>query len=477
MQGHQETIEGGIKNERAHSTASQEPPLFPVSRQSGRILTSAEHYGAVINLDFDYRPYLDALQRYGFNLTRLFSGAYLEREESIKWMGIRNTLSPRSERFLAPWARSAEPGCYDGGCKFDLDRWDDRYFARLKDFLAEAGRRRIVAEFVFLSQMYNDYNWAASPLNIINNINGVGAIPFDRFTTLDDPVLAERQEALIRKVACELNCFDNLYYEICNEPNYVEGPGGTADWHDRLIRALSETENSLPNRHMIAVDYGQAKLFPLLHPEVSVHNVHYAYGDKWVGALELLEHFPGPRRALAFDETCDWIWGNTVTGNRLEAWEFILGGGAVYDHLNWSYTPGDPAGLQNSENRLFCRQLQILASLMADLDLPALQPNNTFIRGGLPSGVKARALAEEGRQYAVYLYHARRDAEGRYDLVPGSFHAELHVDLPAGNYCIVWIDPAAVTTLAEECVDHPGGPLIVASPVFAADLALKIMLA
>jgi hypothetical protein len=93
------------------------------------LITSGEHYGAVLNLDFDYIPYLDELQSKGFNLTRTFSGAYREIPGSF---GIEeNTLAPRPNRYVCPWARSSTPGAADGGSKFDLTRWDAAYFERL----------------------------------------------------------------------------------------------------------------------------------------------------------------------------------------------------------------------------------------------------------------------------------------------------------------------------------------------------------
>ena len=48
------------------------------------LVTSGEHYGAVLNLDFDFVPYLDELKARGFNLTRLFSGTYREVPGSFK---------------------------------------------------------------------------------------------------------------------------------------------------------------------------------------------------------------------------------------------------------------------------------------------------------------------------------------------------------------------------------------------------------
>lgn len=38
------------------------------------LVTSGEHYGAVLNEDFDYVEYLDELQRAGLNHTRTFTG-------------------------------------------------------------------------------------------------------------------------------------------------------------------------------------------------------------------------------------------------------------------------------------------------------------------------------------------------------------------------------------------------------------------
>jgi hypothetical protein len=54
------------------------------------LITSGEHYGAVINLDFDYRRYLDTLAAGGLNYTRVFSGAYdLRAERAAEDLGGR----------------------------------------------------------------------------------------------------------------------------------------------------------------------------------------------------------------------------------------------------------------------------------------------------------------------------------------------------------------------------------------------------
>jgi hypothetical protein len=57
------------------------------------LITSAEHYGAVMNLDFDYHRYLATLEADGLNYTRLFGGKLSRASREI----IRN----RAKRFSA----------------------------------------------------------------------------------------------------------------------------------------------------------------------------------------------------------------------------------------------------------------------------------------------------------------------------------------------------------------------------------------
>ena len=63
------------------------------------LITSGEHYGAVVNLDFDYLKYLNTLQANGLNLTRTFSGAYVEPPGAFNIS--HNTLAPAPGRFIA----------------------------------------------------------------------------------------------------------------------------------------------------------------------------------------------------------------------------------------------------------------------------------------------------------------------------------------------------------------------------------------
>jgi hypothetical protein len=118
-------------------------PHYFLYRETPRIfITSAEHYGAVLNLDFGYQTYLQTLHTEGMDYTRIFIGVYVENAESF---GIeKNTLAPLNDKLITPWARSKEPGYVNGGNKFDLDQWNPDYFKRLHDFISTAEELDII---------------------------------------------------------------------------------------------------------------------------------------------------------------------------------------------------------------------------------------------------------------------------------------------------------------------------------------------
>ena len=78
----------------------QNPHYFLFRGKPTVLVTSGEHYGAVLNLDFDFVRYLDTLRADKLNLTRTFSGAYCEPSGSFN---IRsNTLAPARDRRPQP---------------------------------------------------------------------------------------------------------------------------------------------------------------------------------------------------------------------------------------------------------------------------------------------------------------------------------------------------------------------------------------
>jgi len=344
---------------RAGTTLALHPDNPHYFQWRGRptiLITSAEHYGAVLNLDFDYRRYLDTLGGHGLNYTRVFTGAYVEPDGAFNI--ARNTLAPRPGRFIAPWARSDQPGYANGGNKFDLARWDEAYFLRLKAFVAYAASRNVVVELTLFCPMYEDLQWKLSPMNAANNVNGLGAVARTDVYTLDrHGGLLDVQVALTRKVVAELNGFDNLFVEICNEPYFG---GVTLPWQHHIADVIVETERGLPVKHLIAQNIANNSAHIVNpHPSVSIFNFHYATPPDAVGSNYALN------KVIGDDET--GFRGTGDAAYRTEAWDFVIAGGGLYNNLDYSFAGGRedgtfkyPASQPGGGSPEFRRQMKIL---------------------------------------------------------------------------------------------------------------------
>ncbi len=418
------------------------------------LITSGEHYGGVLNSDFDYQTYFQTLGRDKMNLTRIFSGAYCEGpgDFNIK----NNTLAPAKGRLICPWARSDQDGYANGGARFDLTKWDPQYFARLKDFITEAGKNGVVVEYVLFCPFYKDAMWNLSPMKASNNINGVGTVKSrEDVYTLKDEKLTAVQEAMVRKVVTELNGFDNLFYEICNEPYFG---GVTLEWQRHIAQVIVDTEAKLPNKHLIAQNIAnQGKKVENPDPNVSILNFHYAKPPTTVG-----DNY-GLNRVIGDDET--GFSGTEPEPYRIEAWDFIIAGGGLYNNLDYSFSVGHedgtgPIDAPGSGGAEFRKQLGILRDFMADFNFIKMRPDNGIIKSAPPDKTTVRALALKGRAYALY--------------VNGPGLKELKLDLPENNYRIAWIDTLTGKALGRKRVEHGGGELALEAPDYKKDVALRI---
>ncbi len=89
---------------RAHP---DNPHYFSYKGKPLVLITTDQHYGAVINLDFDYIPFLDRLHEFGMNLTRIYPGAYVEMKDQY---AKGNPLGPAPDRYILPWKKSTVSG-------------------------------------------------------------------------------------------------------------------------------------------------------------------------------------------------------------------------------------------------------------------------------------------------------------------------------------------------------------------------------
>lgn len=440
-------------------------PHYFIFREKPLILIgSTEHYGAVLNLDFDYGTYLDELASMDLNITRTFSGIYVEPSGAFNIK--MNTLAPAYGRFICPWARSTSSGYANGGNKFDLSKWDEAYFARLKDFIGQAGKRNIIVELDLFSNFYDTVQWKLSPLYFSNNVNGITRITDQKeVLSLQHPELLKVQEKMVRKIVAELKDFDNLYYEVCNEP-YFGDTTALKQWESYMTGIVTDAEKNFRNKHLISNNVANHHRFvPQPRSGVSVYNFHYARPPVTV-AMNYHLNMP-----LGDNETgFDGIGGTTY---RKEAWNFILAGGALFNHLDYSFTSenedgsliveeGQPGG-GSKELR---NQFRILAKFMKSVGYLNMKPvSREIIRYDDQVITNIQGLADNANETALYI--------SRKDTLSAS--SGFEIKLPAGSYRLTWTDTRTGENSTSEVSVSVAGWTTVTTPQFSDDIALTII--
>ncbi len=459
----------------------ENPHYFLFRGRPLAIVSSAEHYGAVLNPDFDYLKYLNTLEKDGMNYTRIFTGTYFERAGSF---GIeKNTLAPSPGRALVPWKRSAEPGAVCGGNKFDLEHWDEAYFSRLRSFIAEASKRGIIVEVSLFSSIY-DY-WDIQPWNPRNNINIQQEITKKDVQTLNNGPVLKYQENVVRKIVRELNEFDNVTFEIQNEPwsdhpvkaqqkseynsridfreegaawmNNIEvADQFSLEWQKKIASFIRDEEKNMKNKHLIAQNYCNLYFsLPDVDDAVSILNFHYNYPV-------VVEQNYAFNRVIGFDES--GFAGDKDVTYRKQAWSFMIAGGGLFNNLDYSFATGyeDGTAVNNAPgggSAELRRQLKLLSDFLYSFEFVRMKPDYEVVVRS--PGVVVRALSEKGKQYAIYISNGTA--------------CELALDLPKGRYQVEWISTLNGSILKQQKVKTRGGQIVLSSPSFSEDIALRII--
>lgn len=472
----------GITKIRPVRLDSRNPHYFLFRGKAVALVTSGEHYGAVLNADVDYVRYLNTIQAAGLNYTRIFGGSYVEVPG--KSFGIlRNDLAPGPGRFISPWARSATPGYAGGGNKLDLDQWNPDYFKRYHDFLQAASDRGIVVEISLFSSHYGEAQWAINPFNTLNNVNNTDTIDRKNLETLDNGKILSYQEKYTRKLVQEANQYDNVIFEIQNEPwsdrpapadvigavnPFLQPPArdrfpnaaqladeSSIAWQAEVAQWITSEEGALPNKHLIAQCYSNFR-YPIrsLVPGVSVVNFHYALPEAvaWNYGLD---------KAIAYDET--GFMGRDDDLYRRQAWDFMLSGGSIFDALDYSFSPGHEDGTDTEQNgpgggsASLRQQLHVLSRFLQSLALTDLHPDSQVIVHS--TGTIPHVLSNPGHEYAAYF--------------DGVGPTEVKASLPPGKYHAEWIDVVnGKTVKSEELLSS--GVVTFQSPSFDNGIALKL---
>lgn len=183
----------------------------------------------------DFNAYLSFLEDRNHNFIRLW-----------RWEQFKSNAGAASNFHLnmspQPWQRTGSGKAKDGKPKFDLTKFNQEYFDRLRERVIAAGARGMYVDVMLfdgwglhLSPAPN--NVEGHPFFAENNINGVSIK-----SILDHQVLPleksvqELQEAYIKKVLDTVHDLPNVLFEVSNESS----GGGAANEEFAKFLELSE---------------------------------------------------------------------------------------------------------------------------------------------------------------------------------------------------------------------------------------------
>jgi hypothetical protein len=412
----------------------ENPRYFTDGTGKAVYLTGAHTWNNLVDMGpsdppekFDYEAYLDFLGRHGHNFIRLWAW------DSVTWDTRANRES--STNFVSnvaphPWARTGLGMALDGKPKFDLKKFDEAYFDRLRERTSAAGRRGIYVSVMLFEGwglMHANrgrpspagWAWRGHPLHPDNNASDINADPDGDGQNVQVHSLANRevtaiQAAYIRKVVDTVNDLDNVLYEVINE-------GGEKEWDWWVVTTIREYERTKPKQHPIGITgHGAERVDSML-----------ASAADWIS--------PGRRDGFGDDPPAwndnkkvslldtDHVWG--IGGTPAWAWKaFVRGHNPIfmdpYDNAILAKGPPD------SWNDLR-RTLGITRKLAGRVNLAELTPRDELASTKF-------CLAKPGDTYIVYL--------------PDGGEVTVDLSNTGGQFAAEWIHPVEGTSTAAEPV-------------------------
>lgn len=308
------------------------------------------------------------------------------------WVSLSGEKTPAN----VPFQAVGDPATLTGYWRLDASH--QAYFDRLRAVVNKARQLDLMVEITFFApfqgKFFSTGPWSfggnkAKAAQADGTLEQVGFSQKEYFAIagpLNNSVAAARnlrmrdfQRNIITWTIRELWCFENIWYEIANEPeNQAVDPVAVAAWQTTMndhvatiegeyLKTEANPTRSLQRRHLISVQpwtiLGADKAF--LDPRVSIVNSHYTtvFTDFAatlpnniqrrldLGAITLARIYAIKMRILGFNETkitplgggsgdrshLNGVLQTTPRPDsaRAEAWEFLLGQGGTYD--NWSY--------------------------------------------------------------------------------------------------------------------------------------------
>jgi len=357
-----------------------------------------------------------------------------------------------------PWTRTGPDHAKDGKPKFDLTRFDEEFFDRLRERVVAARDRGIYVSVMFFEGWAIHLSLAPDhveghPFHASNNVNGIGIESILDYQVLPlDPEVQELQEAYMRKVVDTIHDLPNVLYEVANESSgggsvdeefaAALGQSGTPEWGDSTewqYWVIDRVRRYAEGRGYDAHPIGMTMQFPV-KDQTRVNDPLLQSKADWIspgydddifadGGHPMAPDSPQSRwledpppadgRKVVITDTDHyapgrgdalWAWKSFVRGHHPILMDFgIIGGVDPPDR-----SAGDPMSFDAFEPARWA--MGDTARLAGQLNLIEMEPRGELSSTGF-------VLANEGKEYVV-LQPTGTSEPFTVTLEPGTYEAE-----------------------------------------------------
>jgi hypothetical protein len=194
----------------------------------------------------DFKAYVQMLVDHGHNFTLLWA------TELPAFRGLPTTASSAPDFTVTPlpWRRTGPGNASDGKPRFDLTRFNQAYFDRLRSRAEQLHAAGIYAGvYLFSGEWLLRFRFSGDgyPLTGTNNVNGIDDGGGTRAVTMTAPnAITAFQDAYVKKVIDTLNDLPNVLWIVSQE-----APVDSKWWNRHLIALVRSYEAGKPLRHPI----------------------------------------------------------------------------------------------------------------------------------------------------------------------------------------------------------------------------------
>ena len=195
---------------------------------------------------FDFTAYVQMLVKHHHNFTLLWATEL----PTFHLLPTTASSPPDFSVTPQPWLRTGPGKATDGKLKFDLTKFNQAYFDRLRSRVEQLNESGIYAGVYFFSgEWLLRFRCSGDgyPFTGTNNVNGIDDGGGTASVTMSSPnAIAAIQDAYVKKVIDTLNDLPNVLWIVSQE-----APSNSLWWNQHLIGLTRSYESGKPLQHPI----------------------------------------------------------------------------------------------------------------------------------------------------------------------------------------------------------------------------------